>query len=329
MQIRFGTLILSDFVLLALAWAGVGCLSGCRREADRRAQGYVEGEYVYVSSARAGRLEQLPVDRGAQVKAGDLLFVLEQEPERSLQDEAERRLARARARLADAEKGKRPSEIASLEAMLGQARADLAFSESEIARQEKLKQRPGASAEQEYDLARFNRDRNLQRMAQLQADLDTAKLGAREDQIAAAQESVRSAEAAWAKAVWDLSQKRRQATQAGLVFDTLYREGEWVPAGRPAVVILPPENIKVRAFVPEELVGALKPGDSVRVIIDAVPEPVSGKISFISPHAEYTPPVIYSRESRSKLAFMIEAVFDRKTAAGLHPGQPVDVEFGG
>ena len=140
--------------------------------------------------------------------------------------------------------------------------------------------------------------------------------------------SVRALEAALAKADWDLAQKRQSAMQPGLVFDTLYRTGEWVAAGRPVVALLPPENIKVRAFVPETRVGSIHPGDRVRVLVDGVSEPFVGKVSFISPQAEYTPPVIYSQESRGKLVFMIELRFDAATSARLHPGQPVDVQFG-
>src|SRR5262249_26600936 len=135
-------------------------------------------------------------------------------------------------------------------------------------------------------------------------------------------------EAALDRAEWDLAQQHRTAPQTGLVFDTLYRPGEWVAAGRPVVVLLPPENIKVRAFVPQTQVGAVKVGQGVRVFVDGVPDPFTGKVSYISPRAEYTPPVIYSRESRAKLVFMIEAVFDPQVAVNMHPGQPVDVEFG-
>jgi HlyD family secretion protein len=125
-----------------------------------------------------------------------------------------------------------------------------------------------------------------------------------------------------------LSQKSQTAPAAGLVFDTLYRPGEWVAAGRPVVALLPPENVKVRAFVAEARVGAIHPGDPVRVALDGVPRALPGKVSFISPQAEYTPPVIYSQESRGKLVFMVESVFDAAIAANLHLGQPVNVLFG-
>jgi HlyD family secretion protein len=134
--------------------------------------------------------------------------------------------------------------------------------------------------------------------------------------------------AALSRAEWDLSQKRRSSPQAGLVFDTFYREGEWIAADRPVVALLPPENIKVRAFVPETWIAKIHPGDNVQVFADGVRKPFIGKVSFISPKAEFTPPVIYSRETRDKLVYMIEAIFDNKTASALHPGQPVDVQFG-
>lgn len=304
------------------------CLvAGCSRSDGRRVQGYVEGEFVYVASPLAGELEALHVRRGAQVKAGDPLFALEDTPEKAARDEAERRLAQARANWEDANKGKRPSEIEAIEAQLRQARAALALSERELLRLQRLTPSRAVSTE-EADRVRSRRDQEEARVVQLEAELKTAMLGARPDQITAAEAEVRARKAALTQAEWNLAQKRQAATQAGLVFDTLYREGEWVAAGRPVVALLPPPNIKVRAFLAETQVAAIRVGGPVRVILDGLPEPFVGTVSFISPRAEFTPPVIYSRESRSKLVFMIEVVFDPETAAKLHPGQPVDVELG-
>lgn len=312
-------------------WAGIlavcGWLAGCSQPDPNRVQGYAEGEYVYVASPLGGALNSLRVQRGARVRAGDPLFALDDTPEKAARDEAERRLAQARANLADAQKGKRPSEIDSLEAQLKQARAAQSLSEKELARQEQLLQTKAVSL-QDADRARSADDQNRQRVAQLSADLETARLGARSDQIAAAEAGARALEAALRQAEWNLAQKRQSAPQAGLVFDTLYREGEWVGAGRPVVALLPSANIKVRAFVPETRIGSLHMGDKVRVRVDGVREPLTGNISFISPRAEFTPPVIYSQESRRKLVFLIEAAFPPEAAEKLHPGQPVDVQLG-
>jgi HlyD family secretion protein len=302
-------------------------LAACSPQNPNRLQGYIEGEFVYVASPLAGHLEKLAVQRGDQVKVGDLLFALENTAETAVRQEAERRLAQARANLEDAKKGKRPSEVESIEAQLKQAQAALRLSEDELARQEQLARAPSATTPQEVDRARSVRNQDQQRFAQLQADLETARLGARTDQVAAAEANAGALEAALAKAEWDLAQKRQTAPQAGLVFDTLYRQGEWVAAGHPVVALLPPAGVKLRVFVPEPWLGGLHVGDALRVYIDGAGAPVTARVTFVSPQAEYTPPVLYSRENRDKFVFLVEATFEPAVAAGLHPGQPVDVQF--
>ncbi len=313
--------------LLTAALLALPVLTACTRTNPHRVQGYIEGEFVYVSSPQSGTLENLSVSRGDQVRAGDPLFSLDQAPEKDELERAQRRLSEARANLADARKGKREPEIQSLEAQIAQARAALAYSSAELERQQKRSQVAGAGAAEDLQKAQATHDQDAARVAQMEADLQTARLGDREDVVAALEANVRALEASQARSQWELDQKRQAAEQAGVVFDTLYRQGEWVQAGRPVVVLLPPQNVKLRAFVPESVVGTLHQGDTVRVSVDGVAGPAIGKLSFISPQAEYTPPVIYSDQSREKLAFMIEAVFDSKTAAQLHPGQPVDVQL--
>jgi HlyD family secretion protein len=311
---------------MMLIFCGAVVLAGCGRDHSGQVQGYVEGEFVYVASPLEGQLEKLAVHRGQQVKKGDVLYVLESGAEKARREEAARKLAQAQSNLEDAKRGQRPSEIESLKAQLQQAQASLIMTDKEDKRQEKLV-RTGASAQQEMDRARAARDQDRKHVEKLMADLQTAQLGSRSDQIAAAAAAVKAQEAVLAHADWELSQKTQNAPEDGMVFDTLYQQGEWVAAGRPTVSLLPPANVKVRAFVPEARVSSLKYGQPVRVFVDGIAEPYSGRVSFISPRAEYTPPVIYSQESRGKLVFMVESVFDPATAAQLHPGQPVDVEF--
>jgi HlyD family secretion protein len=304
----------------------LGFLAACNHTPSQRVQGYVEGEFVHVASPLAGQLEVLSVQRGAQVKKGDPLFALECGSETAARDEAERRLAQGKASLEDAKKGRRPSELDSMDAQLRQARVALELSEKEFKRQEDLYRR-NVSAAEAFDRARALRDQDEHRVTQLEADLKTAHLGSREDQLAAAEANVRALQSSLVRAEWNLAQKRQSAPQDALVFDTLYQQGEWIAAGRPVVALLPPGNVKVRAFVPESRIGTIRPGTGARVFVDGVAEPFTAKVSFLSPQAEFTPPVIYSQESRGKLVFMIELRFDAAAAAKLHPGQPVDVEF--
>lgn len=98
-------------------------------------------------------------------------------------------------------------------------------------------------------------------------------------------------------------------------------------AGSPVVQMLPPDNVKIRFFVPETLVGGLKTGGQVLVRADGRPEPFAAAVSYVASNAEYTPPVIYSNETRSKLVFMVEARHEPYIAAELHSGQPVSVSL--
>lgn len=303
--------------------------AGCNRTSSPpgTVQGYVEGEFVYIAAPLPGRLENIFVQRGAQVKAGDPLFELENVQEKASLDEAKLRLAQIRAQLADARKGRRPTEIESTTAQLNLARVAQQFSEKELARQERLLAAKVVPL-QEVDRFRSIRDQDRQRVTQLEAELGTARLGSRGDQIAATEARMREIEAALTRSQWDLTQKRQTAPAAGQVFDTLYRKGEWIAAGRPAVVLLPPQNIKVRTFVPQSLLASIHQGDRVQVVVDGKSAPFVGTVRFVSPQAEYTPPVIYSRENRQKLVYLVELGFDGATAVQLHPGQPVDVRFG-
>jgi HlyD family secretion protein len=310
-----------------VAVAGLALACSCERRDSGLVQGWVEGEFVHVASPLAGELVKLAVARGGQVAPGDLLFELEDGAEVAARDAAQRRLAQAQADLDDARKGKRPSEIESLEAQVRRATAALALSEQELARQEGLA-KSNATATTDVDRARADRDQDVARLAELKADLETARLGEREDLVHAAEEAMKTRAAELARAEWDLAQKRQTATQQALVFDTLFQQGEWVPAGRPVVSLLPPGNVKVRAFVPQARVSTIRPGDPVRVHVDGVASPYPGRVTFIAPQVEYTPPVIFSRESREKLVILVEARFDDATAARLQPGQPVDVAFG-
>jgi len=299
-------------------------LAGCTPDTPGRFQGYLEGEYVYVAPPLGGALTELAVARGDSVHAGQLLFALEGQSETAAVAQAEKNLAQAQAQLDDLLKGKRPTELASLTAQLNRARANLKLADAELARREQLVSTNVISRE-ELDQARAQRDADQAQVDQLTADLATANLGGREDAIRAAQAQVASQQAALAKARWSLDQKKQFAPADAQVHDTLYRVGEYVAAGNPVVALLPPTNLKVRFFVPEESLAQIKIGAAVTVAADGAARVFEGRVNYISTQAEYTPPVIYSRETRASLVYMIEATFAPADAAALRPGQAVDV----
>jgi HlyD family secretion protein len=314
------------FINTACLVIAAALLGGCAKNSAAGFQGYVEGEYVYVAAPLGGALTNLAVARGDSVKAGQLLFELERQSEAAALAEAGKNLAQAQAQLDDLTKGRRPTEIESLTAQLARAQADLKLSAAQLARREQLGSSEVVSKE-ELDQARAQNDANQAQANQIAADLATAKLGGRDDAIRAAQAAVGSQRAAMDKAKWSFDQKQQFAPADAQVHDTLYRSGEWVAAGNPAVVLLPPENLKVRFFVPQEMLPQIKAGQAVSISCDGAPRGISATINYISTQVEYTPPVIYSRETRANLVFMIEAKISPADAADVRPGQPAEVRL--
>ena len=199
----------------------------------------------------------------------------------------------------------RQSEAAALEQAeknLVLANASLTLASSTFQRRQELRHSPSAviSAE-ELDQARSQRDADAAQVAAQQAALDKAK--------------------------WAFDQKQQFAPADAQVHDTLYRNGEWVAAGNPVVVLLPPENLKVRFFVPQEMLPQIKVGQTISIGCDGALHAIKATINYISTQVEYTPPVIYSRETRANLVFMIEAKIPLANAADVRPGQPADVRL--
>jgi len=299
-------------------------LGGCERNSNDHWQGYVEGEYVMLASPYAGQLQKLHVRRGDQAAAGKPLFALEQEAERAARIEAEQRLNMALARLENLRAPRRAPEIEALRAELEQALAARELAEANLSREENLL-RSGATSRARYDEARSALARDQGRVAEAQALLRNAQMPlGREAERKAAEGEVEAAKAALAQAAWRLEQKSVAAPVSGLVHDTYFVEGEWVPAGRPVAALLPPGNVKVRFYVPETVVSKLALSTELQILCDGCPAPVAARVSFVSSQAEYTPPVLYSKESRGKLMFLVEA---RLEGSALRPGQPVDVKL--
>lgn len=251
--------------------------------------------------------------------AGTLLFELEVEYERQALRQAEAEYVSAMAQLKDMETGKRPAEVAVAEAQLHQARAEKTTAAALLRRHEALIKTGGISR-QELDDSRAMEKAATVRVAELSSQVAVFHLPEREKKIEAQAAAVRVADARVAQARWDREQKQVSAPAAGLVYDTLFRQGEWVPAGSPVVQMLPPGNVKIRFFVPESLIDGLRVGSRIQVKADGRAEAFPASISHVVSSAEYTPPIIYSNETRSKLVFMVEARPEPETAASLHPG---------
>jgi HlyD family secretion protein len=312
---------------LALAAAFGGGLYWYTRRPSPPAQwqGYAEADFVKVGPTQQGLLTEVCVARGDQVAAGAPLFQQDETNDVAARDQTARFYGQAQEQLANLQAAGKPTEIDQAEANLADARAVLERTKVDLDRAEYLAP-TRAMTKQTLDQRRADFHSATARVAAAEAALAQmrAPVG-RTREIEAQHAAVEAGKAALAMAEWRLSQRRVSAPAAARVADVLARPGETMAAGAPVVSLLPPGNIFVRFFVPETDLATIHLGEAVVLACDSCPPDLTGRVSFIAPQAEYTPPVIYSEESRAKLVTLIEARPPVERASLLNPGQPVTV----
>jgi len=138
-----------------------------------------------------------------------------------------------------------------------------------------------------------------------------------------AEAALRTAQARLNSAETRLVRRKMASPVTGTVQQVYFRPGEMVLAGRPIMALLPPGNLKVRFYVPESVLPQIAYGDVVKVGCDGCAADLTARISFIAGAAEFTPPVIYSRDERSKLVFLVEALPEKPQE--FRVGQPIEV----
>jgi HlyD family secretion protein len=286
-------------------------------------QGYLEGDYLHVAPEVGGRIVELAVSEGDAVIAGALLFRLDEAEAMAGRDQAAAELARREAELADLRQGRRPQEIAVIEARIAEARASLDRARQHLERQERLFTRQVAAAAT-LDEAREAVAVAVARLETQERERDVAALPARQAEIEAGERALDMAAAALEQAESRLAKHRVHAPAEALVEEVFYDTGEVVSAGAAVLSLLPPDGRKVVFFVTEPDRGQLGKGTPVSVGCSGCPPGLQGVVTRIATQAEYTPPVIYSRETRGKLMFRAEARLPG--AADVPLGQPADVE---
>lgn len=313
------------FVGLAAALS-IALLLGCSTQHTDGYQGYVDADFLNIAASQPGRLDSVAVRKGSNIEAGVPLFYLDADVESAALRQAEQQLLAAQSQLADLQQGRRPQEIDVIKAQLAQAIANDKLAQSTLQRDE-IVYRSGGLSDEQLDRVRTQADQAAARVTELSNQLRVAELPARDDQVRAQTALVSASQAAFDQAKWRWEQKAITASASGLIFDVLYEPGEWVPAGSPVIRQLPPDRIKVRFFVPETKISTFVVGNPVTISMDGRTDAVPATVSYVSVVAEYTPPIIYSNDTRSKLVFMVEAMPTDPRAAKLNVGQPVSVHL--
>ncbi|VAW18996.1 hypothetical protein MNBD_ALPHA09-1209 [hydrothermal vent metagenome] len=298
-------------------WPGGG------EDSTQRYYGYVEADYAYIAPAHGGTLTEVLVREGEVVEPGTVLFRLDDKKDRATLDAAKAKLQAARARLDDRRTGGRPEEIAVISDALDRAKADLDLARANFERSVRLRDSGVVS------VAQFDKDRAALAMAQAQtreieAQARVARLPSRSGLIAAAQDEVAAAEAEVIRTQALFDETSVAAIVKARIDRVYFTAGEQVAPTTPVVSLLTEGNLKVRFFLPQGERVDFDLGDRVLVDCDGCPAQVSATIVRLASKAQFTPPVIYSLDERSRMVFMAEAR-PEPPATGLMAGQPVDV----
>ncbi len=276
-------------------------LAGCSGGPDDRLTGYVEAETLYMAPQETGVVSEILVEAGDAVAAGDVLFRMEAE-------KTAYQVKQASAAAKSAEK--RVDETGPLAKAVMEAEADLERASLDFARTEEL-HKEGYVAKAKLDNERAALKAAEARLERARAERDAAR------------EDYQSAEAQAGFAQQRLDDLAVTAPKAGTVERIFRREGEVAAAGDPVAALLPPENVKLRFYAPEELLSSFRPGQEIGFACDGCASGRRARVTYVASEPQFTPPVIYSLDEREKLVFLIEA--RPVNPEGLRPGLPVDI----
>ena len=286
------------------------------------ATGYVEGEYTLVAPVATAQVATVAVQRGDRAAAGEVLVTMERQDAEIALAEAGANLAQAESQLADLLEGARPEEIDVIEATLASARLQADEARRERDRVIRLSER-GVTTEAQREDAITGADVADARVAQVTAELAVARLPARPQAIARAKAAVAAAKAVRARMEWQLEQRSLSLPQPVTVVDVIRQSGEIAGPAAPVLSVLADGAVKLRLFIPETAYEKVSVGDLLEVGCDGCASGLRARISYVADQPEFTPPVIYSLESRQKLVYLIEARPEGEHA--LKPGQIVNV----
>jgi len=299
-------------------------LSACSKPNDNSYSGYVEFDTVVVAAPQAGWITGVFVDRGAAITPNQPLFTLDPTTAQNSLQGAQSRMEAATATATDLTKGAREADIAPYLAQRQKAVSDLELARANQARYEALEPKGFVSATRMDQLRAATKSAEAA-LSQIDKTIADLKQAARDDQLKAATATASAAQADVANAAYALTERTVVARTIGQVEERLREPGEYVAAGSPIITLYAKDRQFVRFYVPQSKLSAIKVGQEVSIGCDGCATGLKAKVRYISPTAEFTPPVIYSVRERQKMLFLIEAVPER--AGALPAGLPVDVSL--
>jgi HlyD family secretion protein len=299
-------------------------LTGCelRHGAQPDCSGTIECTQVQVAAQAGGRLLRLPPQEGALIKRGDLVAQIDTADYILRRNESAALYAQAEAQLALVRAGSRDEDIQRAREQVREAMAGATASSNDLRRMDALFGN-GSATEKQRDDARSAFDRAIAVVAAAEQNFARFQAGSRKEDIRVAETQVDVAKSRLAQAEKALQDCTLASPVDGTVTTRSHEEGDMVAAGATLLTLSRLDDVWLAIYVPETRLGKVSLGQTVRVAIDGVDRRFEGKVTFISPEAEFTPKDIQTPDQRAKLVYRVKVTLPNEERI-FKPGMPAD-----
>jgi HlyD family secretion protein len=292
--------------------------------------GRIEGDLIAVGPKAAGRVAQLLVREGDEVKSGQLLARLDDAA-------SDARLAQARStvvaleaqgaaqqsalELLRAETGVQVATgragVESAHAELRRVQAAAAQAARDLDRLRRLAAQGfvGSQAVEQSDLAlRTTQEQETAAQASLKraqqalrdAELGPQRIRSRTAEVQSIRAQARAAAARTEEAASQVADLEVIAPLAGRISNRYVNLGEVVSAGTPLFGLTDLSRVYLKAYLPEPMIGRVRLGHATQIWTDAFPDkPFEARVGYIASRAEFTPKEVQTRDERTKLVYEV------------------------
>lgn len=286
--------------------------------------GYIEDEYIYLSTETTSQIKHININKGDRVKKGSILFSTDSYTFEKKDEILNKNKKHEEAMLKNMGKGIRQSEVDIINLDIERLEKEIVKAESTLERKVKLKEK-GFISKEDIESEELNLVIKRNNLNRLKYELINKSLPARVDELIAQKAKIEKIDIEIENNRYEISKTQVKSPVDGIINDVLRKEGELITPNNPVVVIVPNEGKKVKFYINRKQLYNIKVSDSIRVKVNDLSKIYSADVVYISPKPEYTPPMLYD-DKNDTLVYLIEAKLEDK---GLHlpAGIPVEIEL--
>lgn len=296
-------------------------LAGCEDYKDST-KGYIEDEYIYLSTGYSSEIKSIDINKGNKVKVGDILFKVDDYTLRKTGEKLERDKNYEEAILRNMEKGIRKSEREIIKLDMDRLESEIVKAESTLERKKKLRDK-GFLSKEDIETEELNLVIKKNNLKKIMAELNNKILPARVDELIAQKIKIEKINIDIENNKYDISQTEVKSPVAGIIHDILRKKGELASIGNPVLIIVPDGSKKIKFYINRKRLYKLNINDSILVRVNDINKDHDAIIDYVSPKPEYTPPMLYD-DKNDTLVYLIEAKFRDKNI-DLPAGTPVEI----